>query len=60
MDPQTSQSDRVKLLNEALHFNDQAIESDGRKGSSRKNDYLAQRQFITDLLQGKSLNELGP
>lgn len=60
MDPQTSQSDRVKLLKEALHFNDQAIASDERQGNSRKDDYLAQRRAITDLLHGKSLDELGP
>jgi hypothetical protein len=60
IDPQISQSDRVKLLKEALRFNGQAIVADRRQGNSRKDDYLAQRRAITDLLHGKSIDELGP
>lgn len=52
-----SRADRLKLLNEALRFNDQAIASDIRRGETNKEGYLAQRKAIVDLLNSENLDK---
>ncbi|MEO1488220.1 MAG: hypothetical protein AAFR88_02125 [Pseudomonadota bacterium] len=57
-DPNTSESDRNKLLDEALRFNTEAIASDKRQSNSYEEGLLAQRRAITDFLNGKNTEAL--
>jgi hypothetical protein len=58
MDREVSLTDRARLLSDALRYNSQALTSNVPRTGDQQKGYLAQREVIFELLQGKTWSDI--